>query len=146
MIQTVVVILFVLADVVLIQMNLGQLGAQTTLTVPGLPPVAVTVLAIMAAAGGALVVAWVAGQVDRAVFERQMRRRDTTRHVMGEELARVMGEEWVRMRATADDRESRSWVECVRGWTSSTATSRGCASASTGWPEMTKTAVSGRCR
>jgi len=74
-------------------------------------PVAVTGLAIMAAAGAVLVVAWIAGQVDRAVLERQIRRRDTTLHVIGEELARVMGEEWVRIRATVDDRESRPWAE-----------------------------------
>jgi len=111
MIQTVIVILLVLADVALIQMNLGHLGAQITLAVPGMAPVAVTGLAIMAAAGAVLVVAWIAGQVDRAVLERQIRRRDTTLHVIGEELARVMGEEWVRIRATVDDRESRPWAE-----------------------------------
>jgi hypothetical protein len=74
---------------VLAEYNTDALAAQVTLTVPGAGAVTLTVLQMIAAAGCALVVAWLAGQVDRGVWSVRLRRREAALRALEHEIAQV---------------------------------------------------------
>lgn len=89
MVQTVIVVIFILADAVLVQFNLGALQGPVALAVPGTAGLTVTPMLVLVAGGAALALGWLAGQVDRAILERRVRHRDATLRVMGEEMLRL---------------------------------------------------------
>lgn len=89
MVQTVIVVILILADAALVQLNLGALQGPVALAVPGTAGFTVTAMLVLVAAGAALALGWLAGQVDRAILERRVRHRDATLRVMGEELLRL---------------------------------------------------------
>ncbi|HXX36706.1 MAG TPA: hypothetical protein VEP50_00940 [bacterium] len=89
MVQTVVVVVLILADVLLIQLNLGILQGPVPFVVPGTPGFVATPMLLLVAVGVTLVLGWLAGQADRAILERQVRHRDATLRVMSEELLRL---------------------------------------------------------
>jgi len=95
MVQTVIVVILILADAALVQLNLGALQGPVALAVPGTAGFTVTPMLVLVAAGAALALAWLAGQVDRAILERRVRHRDAA--------LRVMGEEMLRLKATAHE-------------------------------------------
>jgi hypothetical protein len=89
MVQTVIVVILILADAVLLQLNLDALQGPVALAVPGTGGFTVTPMLVLVAGGAALALAWLAGQVDRTILERRVRHRDATLRVMGEEMLRV---------------------------------------------------------
>lgn len=76
MVQTVVITLMILAGAVVVEANSGALGTPVTLALPGMASVTLTVLEIILVAVGALVVGWLAGQIDRAILAWRVRRRE----------------------------------------------------------------------
>ena len=78
-VQTIVVILLILAGGVLVETNMNVLGAPITLGLPNSASVTATIAEIVLAALAALVIAWLAGQVDRAILKWQFRRRAAVR-------------------------------------------------------------------
>ena len=88
-VQTIVVILLILAGGVLVQANMSALQAPITLAMPNSASIAVTAVEIFVAALAALVVVWFAGQLDRAILMWQLRRRETVREEERGEILRT---------------------------------------------------------
>lgn len=86
MVQTIVVILLILAGGVLLETNMNVLGAPVTLAIPNSASVTATIAQIVLAALAAFVVIWLAGQLDRAVLTWQFRRRAEVRPDMRTEM------------------------------------------------------------
>jgi uncharacterized membrane protein YgaE (UPF0421/DUF939 family) len=102
MVQTVVVVVLLVADAVLVQLNLAALQTPVSLSIPGTPGYSVTPMLMLVAGGVALVVGWVAGSIDRMVLDRQIHHRDAALRVMSEELLRLK---------TAANEQQPSWTE-----------------------------------
>jgi len=86
-VQTLVVVLLILAGGVLVQSNIGALETPISVALPGAAGATVTVLDIILAAAAALVVAWLAGQVDRAFLAWRLLRRERTVRIIRDEVA-----------------------------------------------------------
>jgi hypothetical protein len=119
MVQTIIVVLLLVADAMLILLDADALQAPFTVAVPGTAGVTATPMLMLVAAGAALVLGWLAGQVDRAILERRIRHRDATLRVMGEELLRLKAAAYeqqpslaeLRGRVDALDRDVRALEE-----------------------------------
>ena len=122
MVQTIVVVVLILADAALLQLNLGARQGPLQLTIPWTNGLVVTPMLLMVAIGMTIVLGWLAAQVDRAILERKIRHRDATLRVMSEELLRLkvatseQQPSLVDMRTRLDmlDREIRNLQERIR--------------------------------
>ncbi|HLW48391.1 MAG TPA: hypothetical protein VKW09_11560 [bacterium] len=107
MLQTIVILVLLAIDAWIVMTN--PAAFQTLLTLRASSSSAqvysVTVRMLMEAAGAALVIAWVAGMIDRAALER--------RAAQYERTVRVMNDEMARMKARAYD-EERQPLEDIR--------------------------------
>ena len=92
MIQTIVVIVLLSADIVLAVIHYPNL-LRVARIIPNAPGIGVTHFALMAAVGAAFVLVWLAGLADRVTFMRRIRvrldERDAALHAMGEEMLRM---------------------------------------------------------
>ena len=92
MIQTIVVIVLLIADIVLALLHYPNL-LRVARIIPNAPGIGVTHVALMAGVGAAFVLVWLAGLADRVAFMRHIRvrvgERDAALHAMGEEMLRM---------------------------------------------------------
>ncbi|HEX4834861.1 MAG TPA: hypothetical protein VFW01_00860 [bacterium] len=92
MIQTIVVIVLVIADIVLALLHYPN-WLRVARIIPNAPGIGVTHFALMAVVGTAFVLIWLAGLADRLAFMRRIRarldERDAALHAMGEEMLRM---------------------------------------------------------
>ncbi len=92
MIQTVVVIVLLLADATLALFHYPHL-LRVARIFPGAPGIGVTHVALMTAVGAAFLAIGLAGLADRVVFMRRsgarLQERDAALHAMGEEMLRM---------------------------------------------------------
>jgi len=102
LVQTIVIALMIFASAVLVETNIGALGAPITLVVPGTASVTLTALEIILVAVAALVVGWLAGQLDRVILAWRVRQREGMLRATQVELARIS--------ATVSDRQPASRV------------------------------------
>ena len=84
MVQTIVVVLMILAGAWFVQANVSALAAPINIAVPGTAGVTLSVLEVILVAVAALVIVWLAGQIDTALMAWRIRRREpvlrTTQH------------------------------------------------------------------
>ncbi len=92
MIQTIVVIVLLIADIVLALLHYPDL-LRVARIIPNAPGIGFTHVVLMAAVGAAFVVIWLAGLADRIAVMRRVRvrldERDAALHAMGEEMLRM---------------------------------------------------------
>ena len=108
MLQTLVIVILLLLDAAVVLMNPSAFQGSLTLRMPGAgdQSVVVTLQSLMAAAGAALVIAWIAALIDRSALDRRVQR--------DEQEMREMSDEMLRVKAKAYDQE-RQPLEDIRG-------------------------------
>jgi hypothetical protein len=112
MVQTVIVILLVLADVALARFNSPALQTPVTVSAPGMQATTISLFLLMLAFAGALVLVWLAGLIDRAALEQRMRRHERTVRATRDELLESRSAAYVADRSvTADVRARLDAVE-----------------------------------
>ncbi len=89
MLQTIALVLLLLAGAVFVQTNMPAMQTQIPLTVPGMVDLKLTYLTLMVAMGGMLVLLWIAGLVDAAVLRVRLRQQTATIMSKDQEIARV---------------------------------------------------------
>jgi hypothetical protein len=92
-----------LAGAVLAQMNANALHAPFFMSAPGILDVPVSNLRALAAAGGVVVLLWLAGMFDLMVLRARVRRRDALLHEKDVEV--------MRMKAAAYDQEQSALAD-----------------------------------
>lgn len=100
MLQTLVIAILLIVDAALVLSNPSAFQGSLTLRIPGSDQTfAVTMQTLMAAAGGALVLAWIAALMDRAGLDHRVQHYERTMRVMSDEMLRV------KARAYDDERQ-----------------------------------------
>jgi hypothetical protein len=89
MLQTIALVLLLLAGAVFVQTNMPAMQTQIPLIVPGMVDLKLTYLNLMVAMGGMLVLLWIAGLLDAAVLRRRLRQQAATIMSKDQEIARV---------------------------------------------------------
>ena len=107
MIQTIVLILILLAGVAFAQANLGVLHSQLTVTFPGVTGVPLTFLRALVAIGGGLVLLWIAGLIDLQILRAQIRRKDAVVRSLEERIAQLKSEAYDRQQSVLVNIEHR---------------------------------------
>jgi hypothetical protein len=107
MIQTIVLILILLAGVAFAQANLGVLHSQLAVALPGVTGVPLTLLRALVAIGGALVLLWIAGLIDLQILRAQIRRKDEVVRSMEERIAQLKSEAYDRQQSVLVNIEHR---------------------------------------
>ena len=102
MIQTIVVAVMVLASAAVVELNLDALASPLKIALPGGASQTLSVLQLVVGAGGALVVGWLAGQVDRAILGRRVRSREVELHAAQHDVARMKAETYDRQTTLTD--------------------------------------------
>jgi hypothetical protein len=109
MLQTILIATLLIIDAAIVLANPSAFQASLTLRMPGSTDrfVVVTVENLMAAAGAALVLAWIAALLDRAGLDHRVQRYERT--------TRAMSDEMLRLKARAYDEERQPLEDiCVR--------------------------------
>jgi hypothetical protein len=91
MLQTIIVVILLAIDAWIVLTNPAAFQTSLTLRASGTAGqvYTVTIRQLMEAAGAALIIAWIAGMIDRASLDRRMAQYERTVTVMGDEMARV---------------------------------------------------------
>jgi hypothetical protein len=89
MVQTITLIILLLAGAVFVQVNISAIHSPIALTIPVMTGVQLTYLRLLAAMGGALVLLWIAGLIDFATQRARVRRREAMILAKDRELVRV---------------------------------------------------------
>jgi hypothetical protein len=118
MLQTIVVVILLAIDAWIVLTN--PAAFQTSLTLHASRTAGqfytVTIRMLMEGAGAALVIAWIAGMIDRASLDRRMEQHERTVRVMSDEMSRVKAQAYdgerqpledIRVRLDALDRDIR---------------------------------------
>lgn len=107
MVQTVIVILLVLADVALARFNSSALQTPVTVSAPGMQATTISLFSLMIAFAGAIVLVWLAGLIDRAALEQRIRRHERTVRATRDELLETRSSAYVADRSVAADVRAR---------------------------------------
>jgi hypothetical protein len=107
MIQTVVLILLLLAGAMVAQANLDVLHSQIRLVLPGLSWMPLTLLRSLVAIAAALAAVWIAGMIDLAIARREIRNRDAAVRSMERAMAELKSAESDRQRSVLTTIERR---------------------------------------
>ena len=118
MLQTVVIAILLMAGAALVLGNPYVFQGSLALHAPGVANtfVLVTIQDLMAAAGAALVLAWIAALIDRGGLDRRIQRYERTVHAMNDDLLRMKSKAYdeerepledIRVRLDALDRDIR---------------------------------------
>ncbi|HKX16641.1 MAG TPA: hypothetical protein VJT33_01335 [bacterium] len=105
MLQTIVIVILLIIDGAIVLTNPSVFQTALTFAAPGTAnlPVVVTIRDLMIAAGGALVLAWLAALIDRAALDRRVQRYERTMRVMSDEMARVKARTYDEERQPLED-------------------------------------------
>jgi hypothetical protein len=117
MLQTIVIVILLIAGAVIVLANPAAFHGSLALHMPGSDDLTVvTMQALMAAAGAALVIAWIAALIDRGALDRRIQRYERTMQEMSNEMLRVKAKAYdeerlpledIRVRLDALDRDIR---------------------------------------
>ena len=118
MLQTLVILILLAADAWIVLTNPGAFQTLLSLRVSSSSAqvYSVTIQTLMEAAGAALVIAWVAGMIDRAALDRRVEHYERTVRVMNDDVARMKARAYdeerqpledIRIRLEALDRDVR---------------------------------------
>jgi hypothetical protein len=89
MVQTITLMILLLAGAAFVQANISAIHSPIALTIPGMTGVHLTYLRLLAAMGGALVLLWITGLIDFETQRTRVRRREAMILVKDRELMRV---------------------------------------------------------
>ena len=89
MVQTITLIILLLAGATFVQANIAAIHSPIALTIPGVTGVQLTYLRLLVAMGGALVLLWITGLIDFETQRTRVRRREAMILVKDRELMRV---------------------------------------------------------
>jgi hypothetical protein len=89
MVQTITLIILLLAGAAFVQANMPAVHSPIALTIPGVTGFQLTYLRLLAAMGGALVLLWIMGRIDVESQRAQVRRREVMILAKDRELTRV---------------------------------------------------------
>jgi len=89
MVQTITLIILLLAGAAFVQANISAIHSPIALTIPGVTGIHLTYLRLLAALGGALVLLWLTGLIDFEMQRARVRRREAMILVKDRELMRV---------------------------------------------------------
>lgn len=105
MVQTVVIVILLALDAAIVLTNQPAFQGAMTLNLPGQPgqSVVVTMQMLMTAAGGALVIAWIAALVDRAGLDRRVQNDERKMQMLHDEMARVKAKAYDQERQPLED-------------------------------------------
>ena len=105
MLQTIVIAIFLILDAALVLANPSVFQGSLVLRWPGAADqsMVVTMRDLMAAAGGALVLAWIAALIDRGALDRRVQHYERTMQVMSEEMLRVKARAYDEERQPLED-------------------------------------------
>jgi|GEM_PF-2010833 len=105
MLQTLVIVMLMLFDAAIVLMNPSAFQGTLTLRMPGAgdQSVVVTLQSLMAAAGAALVIAWIAALIDRSALDRRVQRYEQEMREMSDEMLRVKAKAYDQERQPLED-------------------------------------------
>ena len=105
MLQTIVIVIFLIIDGAIVLTNPSVFQTALTFAAPGTAnlTVVVTIRDLMIAAGGALVLAWLAALIDRGALDRRVQRYERTMRVMSDEMVRVKARTYDEERRPLED-------------------------------------------
>jgi len=118
MLQTIVIVMLLILDAAVVLANPSAFQGSLTLRIPGSAGqfLVVTMQDLMAAAGAALVIVWIAAMIDRGALDRRIQRDERTMKGMSDEMLRVKAGAYdeerrpledIRVRLDALDRDIR---------------------------------------
>jgi hypothetical protein len=105
MVQTIVVVILLAIDAWIVLTNPAAFQMSLTLRTSSSASqiYTVTIRMLMEAAGAALVIAWIAGMIDRAGLDRRVEQYERTTRVMSEEMMRVKSRAYDEERQPLED-------------------------------------------
>jgi hypothetical protein len=105
MLQTLVIVILLLLDAAVVIMNPSAFQGSLTLRMPGAGDqvLTVTLQSLMAAAGAALVIAWIAALIDRGGLDRRVQRYEQETREMSDEMLRVKAKAYDQERQPLED-------------------------------------------
>ena len=106
-IQTLLLLVTVIVGAVFVQANASVLNARVSLTIPGLPDVAVSHLQVLVGLAGLAALFWLAGMADLALLRGHVRRRDALLRVKDQEILSIKSQAFDHQQPVLADMRAR---------------------------------------